>query len=288
MTRADKVLVITGGATGIGAATARLAAKKGYSVAVNYRTREDKAARLVGELGEAGVRAVAVQADISKPQDVERLFVTVDKALGPVTALVNSAGIGSGRIRVEDVDHALLERLFKTNVFGLILSSREAVRRMSTARGGRGGVIVNLSSMAATIGGRPGASIYAATKGAVDVFTVGLAREVAREGIRAISVRPGFTITEMTAGVSRDPGFLEEISASIPVGRTGRVEEVAGPIAWLLSEEASFISGATLDISGGGFVVGGSPLPIKERDEDPAPSSSHAVALNSHPITRGL
>ncbi|KAF0219070.1 MAG: Short chain [Geobacteraceae bacterium] len=256
----SNVLLITGGASGIGAATARLAAEKGFSIAINYRTRQQDAVRLVEELKETGVRAIAVQADISRPEDVERLFRTVDDKLGLITALVNSAGIGAARTRVEETDPAVLQKLFNTNVLGLILSTREAVRRMSTVRGGRGGVIVNLSSMASTIGGRPGATLYAATKGAVDAFTVGLAKEVAPEGIRAVAVRPGFTITEMTAGAVEDPQLLEEISATIPFGRPGRVEEIAKPVVWLLSEEASFISGAVLDISGGGFMVGGSRL----------------------------
>jgi NAD(P)-dependent dehydrogenase (short-subunit alcohol dehydrogenase family) len=264
----SKVLLVTGGASGIGAATARLAAEKGYSVAINYRSRVEEANRLVEKLRRSGVHAIAVQADITEPDDVERLFRTVDEELGPVTALVNSAGIGTPPTRVEDADPEQLRRLFSTNVFGLILSTREAVRRMSTARGGSGGVIVNLSSMAATIGGRPGASLYAASKGAVDVFTVGLAKEVAPEGIRAVSVRPGFTHTEMTAAAAEDPRLLAEISATIPYGRIGLVEEVAKPIVWLLSEDASFISGAVLDISGGGFVMGGARLPRRTRYAD--------------------
>lgn len=267
----SKVLLITGGASGIGAATARLAAAKGYSIAINYRTRKDEANRLVEELKLSGVRAIAVQADIAVPEDVERLFHTVDEKLGHLNALINSAGIGLGRTRVEDTDPVVLQQLFNTNVLGLILATREGVRRLSTARGGSGGVIINLSSMAATIGGRPGASLYAATKGAVDAFTVGLAKEVASEGIRAISVRPGFTLTEMTTGVADNPQVLKEISATIPIGRPGRVEEIAQPIVWLLSEEASFISGALFDISGGGFAIGGSPLP-------PVPSVLAAVA----------
>lgn len=254
----SKVLLITGGASGIGAATARLAAQQGYAIAVNYRSRADQANRLVAELEKSGVRTIAVQADIAIPEDVVRLYATVDAELGRVAAVVNSAGIGTAPTRVEETDPLVLQQLFATNVFGLILSSREAVRRMSTLRGGRGGVIVNLSSMAATIGGRPGASLYAASKAAVDAFTAGLAKEVGAEGIRAVSVRPGFTLTEMTAGT--DPRRLEEIAATIPFGRVGRVEEIAAPIVWLLSSEASFISGALFDISGGGFKVGGSQL----------------------------
>jgi NAD(P)-dependent dehydrogenase (short-subunit alcohol dehydrogenase family) len=252
----SEVLVITGGASGIGAATARLAAKKGYDIAINYRTKEQEARLLVDELKGFGVRAFAVHADISRPADIERLYREVDEKLGTVTALVNSAGYGM-HSRVDEADAEVLQHLFQTNVTGLILSTREAVRRMSTLHGGRGGVIINISSMAATIGGRPGASLYAATKGAVDAFTIGLAKEVAKEGIRAVSVRPGFTITEMTSGYANDPESLAAIASTIPIGRPGLVHEVAGPIAWLLSDEASFITGAVLDISGGGFNIGG-------------------------------
>lgn len=250
-----KVLLITGGASGIGAETARLAAEKGYDIAINYRTRQREADFLVDELNGSGVRALAVRADISIPADIERLYREVDDRLGPVTALVNSAGIGTGPVRVEDADAGDLHKLFQTNVLGLIMSTREAVRRMSTAHGGKGGVIVNVSSMAATIGGRPGASFYAASKGAVDAFTVGLAKEVAPEGIRAIAVRPGFTITGMTSGYVSDPERLEAISSTIPMGRPGKVHEIARPIVWLLSDEASFITGALLDVSGGGFNI---------------------------------
>ncbi len=252
----SEVLLITGGASGIGAATARLAAEKGYAIAINYRTKEAEAVRLVDELKAFGVRAIAVQADISRPEDIERLYRVVDEELGPVTALVNSAGIGSGPARVDESDAGVLHQLFQTNVIGLILSTKEAVRRMSTLHGGKGGVIINVSSMAATIGGRPGSSLYAASKAAVDTFTVGLGKEVAGEGIRAISVRPGFTRTGMTAEIEKDPQRLADISATIPIGRPGFVDEVAKPIIWLLSSEASFITGAVLDISGGGFRLG--------------------------------
>jgi NAD(P)-dependent dehydrogenase (short-subunit alcohol dehydrogenase family) len=260
----SEVLIITGGASGIGAATARLAAEKGYDIAINYRTREREAWLLVDELNAYGVRAHAFQADISRPADIVRLYTEVDEKLGRVTALVNSAGIGTGPARVDETDADLLHHLFQTNVLGLILSTREAVRRMSKVHGGKGGVIINVSSMAATIGGRPGASLYAATKGAVDAFTVGLAKEVAKEGIRAVSVRPGFTITEMTEGYVSDPLRLAAIASTIPVGRPGLVDEVAKPIVWLLSDEASFITGAFLDISGGGFNIAGlSPQPAQ-------------------------
>ena len=261
----SELLMITGGASGIGAATARLAAEKGYNIAINYRTRESEARLLVDELNASGIKAYAFQADISRPADIERLYREVDEKLGRVTALVNSAGIGTPPARVDETDADLLHHLFQTNVLGLMLSTREAVRRMSMLHGGKGGVIINVSSMAATIGGRPGASLYAATKGAVDAFTLGLAKEVAQEGIRAVSVRPGFTITEMTEPYVTNPQTLAEIASTIPVGRPGSVDEVARPIVWLLSNEASFITGAFIDISGGGFNIAGlSPLQARQ------------------------
>lgn len=251
-----RVLLITGASRGIGAATAVLAAERGFDVAVNYRRDAEAAGRVVDAVREKGRRAVAIQADVAVAADVERLFKTVDETLGQLSALVNGAGIGSGGARVEDTDPVELERLFRTNVIGLILASREAVRRLSTRHGGQGGAIVNVSSMAATIGGRPGASHYAASKGAVDAFTTGLAKEVAGEGIRAVAVRPGFTRTDMTRSWSADPQLFADIAATIPFGRPAEAAEIARPIVWLLSEEASFVSGAHLDISGGGFLIG--------------------------------
>jgi len=252
-----KVLLVTGGSRGIGAATARLAAERGYDVAINYLQDSGAADGVVQDIRALGRRAIAVQADVSVPDDVVRLFKTVDQELGPLSALVNSAGVGSSGVRVEDSDPAALERLFRTNVIGLILAAREAVRRLSTKHGGQGGVIVNVSSMAATIGGRPGASHYAASKAAVDAFTTGLAKEVGGEGIRAVSVRRGFTRTDMTDAWSKDPKVLAGIVATLPLGRAGEAIEIARPIVWLLSDEASFVSGAHLDVSGGGFLVGG-------------------------------
>ncbi len=251
-----RTLIVTGGASGIGAATARIAAARGYDVAINFRSRQQQALALVEELQGSGVRAVAVRADVSVPMDVERLFAVTDAELGPLTALVNSAGVSLPGVSVHDADPIAIERMMRTNVVGLMICCREAVRRMSTRRGGAGGVIVNVSSMAATIGGRPGSSHYAASKAAVDAYTVGLAKEVAPEGIRAVSVRPGFTVTDMAGAQLSDPVFPATIRASIPMGRPARAEEVAAPIAWLLGDDASFVSGACLDVSGGGFVVG--------------------------------
>jgi NAD(P)-dependent dehydrogenase (short-subunit alcohol dehydrogenase family) len=249
-------LLITGGSRGIGAATARLAAARGYAVAINYREQAEQAAALVGEIEAAGGTALAVQADVSRQDEVARLFRAVDERLGPLTALVNAAGINGGPPgRVADLEQPALERLLAVNVIGTMLCCREAVRRMSTANGGAGGAIVNVSSMAATIGGRPGRSAYAASKAAVDSFTVGLAKEVAREGIRVNAIRPGMTLTDMTDAVRRDPGRRAQIAATIAMNRCAEAEEIAQPILWLLSDAASFVAGAILDAAGGGFML---------------------------------
>jgi NAD(P)-dependent dehydrogenase (short-subunit alcohol dehydrogenase family) len=249
-------LLITGGASGIGAATAKLAARRGHKVAINYRSRDQQANQVVADIAAAGGQAVALPADVSREADIVALFGAAEKALGPITHLVNSAGIGMPATRVEDFDAAVLVNLFAVNTVGLMLSCREAVRRMSIRRGGKGGVIVNVSSMAGTIGGRPGVSAYAASKAAVDSFTMGLAKDVAREGIRAVSVRPGMIETEMTQKTLADRETREAIESTIAMGRVGQADEIANAIVWLLSDEASFISGVTIDASGGGFVFG--------------------------------
>ena len=248
-------LLITGGASGIGAEAARLAAARGYKVAINYRSREAEAKKVVADITGEGGHAVALPADVAREADIGPLFDAAAKALGPITHLVNSAGI-SGSSRVEDFDAAVLTRLFAVNTVGLMLCCREAARRMSTRRGGKGGVIVNISSMAATIGGRPGVSAYAASKAAVDSFTMGFAKEVAHEGIRAGALRPGMIETEMTERALADREVREAIESTIAMGRVGQAREIANAILWLLSDEASFISGVTLDASGGGFVFG--------------------------------
>ena len=252
-------LLITGGASGIGAETARLAAARGYKVAINYRSREAEAKKVVADITAEGGHAVALPADVAREADIGLLFDAAAKALGPITHLVNSAGI-SGSSRVEDFDAAVLTRLFAINTVGLMLCCREAARRMSTKRGGpgghKGGVVVNVSSMAGTIGGRPGASAYAASKAAVDSFTMGFAKDVALEGIRAVSLRPGMIETEMTERTLADREVRAAIESTIAMGRVGQAQEIANAIVWLLSDEASFISGVTLDASGGGFVFG--------------------------------
>ena len=247
-------LLITGGASGIGAETARRAAKRGHKVAINYRSREAEAHKVVADIAAKGGQAVALPADIAREADIVRLFEETERALGPITHLVNSAGIGQ-RTRVDEYDAALLEKLFAINAIGVMLCCREAAKRMSTRHGGKGGAIVNVSSMASTIGGRLGSSAYAATKGAVDAFTKGFAREAAAEGIRVNAIRPGMVLTEMTEGSLADPAFRARIEASIPMHRVGESHEIAETILWLLSDEASFITGAMIDAAGGGYII---------------------------------
>ncbi|MBL6618493.1 MAG: SDR family oxidoreductase [Reyranella sp.] len=249
-----KTLLITGGASGIGAETARRAAKRGYKVAVNYRSRDAQARQIVADVEAAGGTALALPADMAREADIVRMFQETERALGPITHLVNSAGIGY-RTRVDEYDTARLEKLFAINAIGLMLCCREAAKRMSTRHGGQGGAIVNVSSMASTIGGRLGASAYAATKGAVDAFTKGFAREAAAEGIRVNAVRPGMVMSEMTEKSLADPVFRARIEESIPMHRVGEGREIAETILWLLSDEASFITGAMVDAAGGGYII---------------------------------
>ncbi|OGA73017.1 MAG: NAD(P)-dependent oxidoreductase [Betaproteobacteria bacterium RIFCSPLOWO2_12_FULL_65_14] len=242
-----EVMIVTGGGRGIGAATARLAAERGYAVCVNYLRDRAAAEKLVSEIGG---KALAVAGDVSSETDVLRLFETVDRSLGPVRALVNNAGIVDAGMRVEAISLARLQRMFAVNVFGSFLCAREAVKRMSTHRGGSGGAIVNLSSIAAKLGG-PGEYVdYAAAKGAIDTFTVGLAKEVGAEGIRVNCVRPGVIRTGIHQA-SGDPGRVERLGAAAPLGRAGEPQEIAAVILWLLSAEAAYMSGALVDVSGG-------------------------------------
>ena len=249
-------LLVTGGSRGIGAAVARRAAKEGYAVAVNYHSDRSAAEALVAEITAAGGSAIAVQGDVGRDADVVAMFDLVTHSLGTPTALVNSAGVSNGHVMVSDFNADALENMMRTNVIGTMLCCREAARRMSTATGGPGGAVVNISSMAATIGGRPGSSSYAASKAAVDAFTVGFAKEVGTQGIRVNSVRPGVTLTDMTSAVRDNPAIRKSVAASIAMNRVAEADEMAAPVLWLLSDQASFVSGCRLDVSGGGFIIG--------------------------------
>jgi len=245
----SEVLLVTGGGRGIGAATARLAAQRGYRVALTFVRDAERAEAVVAEIRAQHGEAIAIQADVSLEADVVRLFRTVDQKLGPARALVNNAGIVDRQQRVEDFSAERLTRMFAVNTIGSILCAREAVRRMSSERGGRGGVIVNVSSTAARLGS-PGEYVdYAASKAAIDAFTIGLAKEVASEGIRVNAVRPGIIDTEIH-GSGGDPERATRLATQIPLGRAGQAEEVARTILWLASEDASYTSGAILDVSG--------------------------------------
>jgi NAD(P)-dependent dehydrogenase (short-subunit alcohol dehydrogenase family) len=238
--------LITGGSRGIGAAAAIALAEDGWDVGLSYRTRVDEAAAVVTACEKLGRRAVAVQAEVSEPADIERLFDTVTSELGPLGAVINNAGVNSPTGRVADYDLARLERVFRINATGAFLVAGAAVRRLSTARGGQGGVIVNISSRAAVLGAAGEYVDYAASKAAVDALTVGLANEVAGEGIRVLGVRPGLIETEI-----HEPGRLDRIGTSPPLGRPGRAGEVAALIAFLASDRSSYMTGTSVDVAGG-------------------------------------
>jgi NAD(P)-dependent dehydrogenase (short-subunit alcohol dehydrogenase family) len=244
------VLLITGASRGIGAATARLAAERGHDVCVNFRADEGAAAAVVSEVRAEGRRAVAIQADVASEPEVVRLFDAVEQALGRIDGLVNNAGILARQMRVEQMDAARLERVFATNVTGAFICAREAVRRMSTRHGGSGGAIVNVSSRAAVLGAAGEYVDYAASKAAVDALTIGLSREVAGEGIRVNAVRPGIIDTTIHAS-GGEPGRVARLGPQLPMGRGGEPGEVARAILWLLSEEASYVTGTFIDVGGG-------------------------------------
>jgi NAD(P)-dependent dehydrogenase (short-subunit alcohol dehydrogenase family) len=245
-----KVMIVTGGSRGIGAAVAHLAAEQGYAVCVGFLNHPEAAADVVSSLRQLGAKAMAVRADVAIEDDVVRMFRQVDATLGRVTALVNNAGILRPQSRVENMDWARIEAVFLTNVVGSFVCAREAVRRMSTQRGGSGGAIVNVSSRASRLGS-PGEYVdYAASKAAVDTLTIGLAKEVAAEGIRVNAVAPGIIDTEIHAS-GGEPGRLERLKDSIPMKRGGTAQEVAKAILWLLSDDSSYTTGATIDVSGG-------------------------------------
>lgn len=245
-----KVALVTGAGRGIGAATAVALARQGYDVGVNYRRNETTAAALIERLVALGVRAVPIQADVSDESDVLRLFDTVDQALGRISALVNNAAILLPQMRVDHMSAKRINQLLATNVTGTFLCCREAVKRMSTKHGGGGGAIVNVSSAAARLGA-PGEYVdYAASKGAIDTLTTGLSMEVADEGIRVNAVRPGFIYTDMHAD-GGEPDRIERVKKHIPLGRGGQPQEVAAAVVWLLSDAASYVTGAFIDAAGG-------------------------------------
>ena len=246
----QQVCLVTGGSRGIGAATALLAARQGYAVAVNYAASVQAADAVVRQITDAGGKAIAFQADVAEEAQVLAMFAAIDRDLGRLTALVNNAGVVDVTARLEDMSVARLRRMFDINVIGAMVCAREAVRRMSTARGGAGGAIVNVSSAAARLGA-PGQYVdYAAAKGAIDSFTIGLAKEVAAEGIRVNAVRPGLIETEIHASGGL-PDRVRELAHQVPMQRGGSADEVAAAIVWLLSPGASYTTGALLDVSGG-------------------------------------
>jgi len=243
-------MLITGASRGIGAATARLAAAEGYALCLNFHHRADAAQQLLEELKSTGTQAIAVAADVADETQVARLFATIDEQFGRLDVLVNNAGMLERQMRLDEMDAARLIRVFAVNVTGSFLCAREAVKRMSTRHGGKGGSIVNVSSIAAKLGAPNEYIDYAAAKGAIDSMTLGLAKEVAAEGIRVNAVRPGVIRTEIHAS-GGEPGRVERVRASVPMGRGGEAEEVAEAILWLAGEKASYTSGALLDVSGG-------------------------------------
>lgn len=245
-----RIIFITGGSRGIGAATARLAAARGYAVCISYVSNQAAADGVVNEIVSAGGKALAVQGDVASEPDVVRMFQQVDKAFGELTALVNNAGIIDIHSRVDGMSAARLNRIFATNITGSFICAREAVKRMSTRNGAAGGAIVNLSSAASRIGS-PGEYVdYAASKGAIDTFTLGLSKEVAAEGIRVNAVRPGVIYTDIHAS-GGEPGRVDRVKDSVPMKRGGTAEEVAQTIMWLLSDDASYTTGAIVDVTGG-------------------------------------
>jgi len=246
----DKVVLITGGSRGIGAATALLAARRGFAVAVNYTANSLAADEVVRQIRQAGGQAMTVQADVAVETQVVAMFEKIDARFGRLSALVNNAGVVDQTTRVEAITLARLQRMFEVNVFGSFLCAREAVRRMSNRHGGSGGAIVNVSSAAARLGS-PGQYVdYAAAKGAIDTFTIGLAKEVAAEGIRVNAVRPGLINTDIHASGGL-PHRARDVAPQVPMQRAGSAEEVAESIVWLLGDASSYTTGALLDVAGG-------------------------------------
>jgi NAD(P)-dependent dehydrogenase (short-subunit alcohol dehydrogenase family) len=246
----SKVMVVTGASRGIGAAVARMAGSRGYAVCVNYASNRDAAEQVVADIARAGGRAVAMGADVSDNEQANELFRKVDERLGRVDALVNNAGVIIRPCRVDAMDPALLQRVFAVNTFSVFYCTREAVKRMSTRNGGKGGVIVQMSSSAARHGGVPEETHYAASKGALDSMTIGLAKEIGKEGIRVNAVRPGMIETEIH-DVHGGEALIRQVGPTVPLGRSGTADEVAETVLWLASDAASYVHGAIIDVSGG-------------------------------------
>ncbi|MEO0391762.1 MAG: SDR family oxidoreductase [Pseudomonadota bacterium] len=243
-------LVITGGSRGIGAACARLAATKGYDIAVSYAENEAAANQVVADCHAAGAHAIAVQGNVADETDVMKLFERADKELGHITAVINNAGIVAPQGTIETLDHARMKRLFEINILGAFTVAREATKHLAKRNGGDGGAIVNISSAASRLGSPNEYIDYAASKGALDTLTIGLAKELAGEGVRVNAVRPGIIDTDIHAS-GGEPDRVERLKDQLPMGRAGTADEVAQPVVWLLSDEASYITGALLDIAGG-------------------------------------
>jgi len=246
------LILITGGGRGIGAATARLAATQGYDVAISFVSNESAALAVVADVEAVGRRALAVRADSADPEQVARLFDAIDREFGRIDVLVNNAAVLAPQSRLEDLEFERIRRIFAVNSIGPILCAQQAVKRMSTRHNGRGGAVINISSASASARlGSPNEYVdYAAAKGAVETFTIGFSKEAARDGIRVNCVRPGHIYTDMHAS-GGEPGRVDRVKDSIPMGRGGQPEEVARAILWLASAEASFITGTFLDVTGG-------------------------------------
>jgi NAD(P)-dependent dehydrogenase (short-subunit alcohol dehydrogenase family) len=246
----QKSVIVTGGSRGIGAAISLGAAERGYEVCVNYLSNKAAATDIVQQITDLGGKAIAVQGDMSKEPDIMAMFATVDRELAPLHALVNNAGVVDMKARVDEMTADRLSRMFAINLTGPFLCAREAIKRMSTMYGGDGGSIINISSIASRLGG-PGEYVdYAASKGGIDAMTLGLSKELAEEGIRVNAVRPGVIRTDIHASGGQ-PGRIERVKGMIPMQRAGEPEEISAAVLWLLSDEASYTTGALLDVSGG-------------------------------------
>ncbi|MFI8393188.1 SDR family oxidoreductase [Pseudomonas sp. NPDC078863] len=244
------LILITGGSRGVGAATARLAAAQGYDVAISYVASESAALAVVAEVEALGRKGLAVRADSAEPEQVIELFSAIDRSFGRIDVLVNNAGVLAQQSRMEDLGFERMQRIFAVNALGPILCAQQAVKRMSSRHGGAGGVVINVSSASARLGSPNEYVDYAASKGALETFSIGFAKEVAREGIRVNCIRPGHIYTDMHAS-GGEPGRVDRVKESIPMGRGGQPEEVARAILWLASAEASFVTGTFLDVTGG-------------------------------------